>query len=65
MPTFVLLQQACSSDSPRIEYLACSGYIIPYFPPVIDGYAKHVNGLSPGRTGLSLSGYGFDKMWLD
>jgi peptide/nickel transport system substrate-binding protein len=40
------------------------GYIIPYFPPVIDGYAKNVGGVTPSLTGLSLSNYGFQRFWL-
>lgn len=40
------------------------GYIIPYFPPVIDGYSSRVHGLHPCRTGLSLSNYGFGSMWI-
>jgi peptide/nickel transport system substrate-binding protein len=40
------------------------GYIIPYFPPVIDGYAKTVGGVLPSRTGLSLTNYGFQRFWL-
>lgn len=41
------------------------GYIIPYFPPVIDGHAAKVQGVLPGKTGLSLNAYGFKSMWLD
>ncbi|HET9071693.1 MAG TPA: ABC transporter substrate-binding protein [Acidimicrobiales bacterium] len=41
------------------------GYIIPYFPPVIDGHAAKVQGVLPGKTGLSLNSYGFKSMWLD
>jgi peptide/nickel transport system substrate-binding protein len=40
------------------------GYIIPYFPPVIDGYAKSVGGVLPSKTGLSLTNYGFQRFWL-
>ncbi|MHB1510699.1 MAG: ABC transporter substrate-binding protein [Acidimicrobiales bacterium] len=40
------------------------GYIIPYFPPVIDGHAKNVGGVVPCLTGLSLSNYGFQDLWL-
>ncbi len=40
------------------------GYIIPYFPPVIDGYAKNVGGVLPSLTGLSLTNYGFQRFWL-
>ena len=40
------------------------GYIIPYFPPVIDGYSKKVGGVVECLTGLSLSNYGFHRMYL-
>jgi peptide/nickel transport system substrate-binding protein len=40
------------------------GYIIPYFPPTIDGYANNVNGVVPTKAGLSLGGYNFKAMWL-
>ncbi|MGH9302883.1 MAG: ABC transporter substrate-binding protein [Acidimicrobiales bacterium] len=40
------------------------GYIIPYFPPVIDGYRKNVGGVEPALTGLSLTNYGFQRFWL-
>jgi peptide/nickel transport system substrate-binding protein len=40
------------------------GYIIPYFPPVIDGYAKNIGGVTPSLTGLSLSNYGFQRFWF-
>jgi len=39
------------------------GYIIPYFPPVIDGYTKGVGGVKPSLTGLSLGNYSFQQMW--
>ncbi len=41
------------------------GYIIPYFPPVIDGHGAKVQGVVPSETGLSLNSYGFRSMWLD
>jgi peptide/nickel transport system substrate-binding protein len=40
------------------------GYIIPLFPPVIDGYAANVQGLVPSKTGLPLNAFGFKQMWL-
>jgi len=39
------------------------GYIIPYFPPVIDGHSKSVGGVVPSLTGLSLGNYGFHNMY--
>jgi peptide/nickel transport system substrate-binding protein len=46
-----------------IEYNE-GGYIIPYFPPVIDGYAPTVHGLVPGKAGIPLSHFRFKDMWL-
>ncbi|MDA8063035.1 MAG: ABC transporter substrate-binding protein, partial [Actinomycetota bacterium] len=40
------------------------GYIIPYFPPVIDGHLSRVEGVVANKTGLSLNKYGFKSMWL-
>ena len=42
-----------------------NGYIIPYFPPVIDGYSKHVHGVVGGKNGSSFNGCDFKEMWLD
>ena len=47
----------------RIDY-AEGGYIIPFFPPVIDGYGSNVNGLVPSKGGLSLNAYDFKQLWL-
>ncbi len=49
----------------QMEYSgAASGYIIPYFTPVIDAYASRVNGVVSSKTGLPLGAYGFKYMWL-
>jgi peptide/nickel transport system substrate-binding protein len=40
------------------------GYIIPFFPAVIDGYGANVNGLVPSKGGLSLNAYDFKNVWL-
>ena len=40
------------------------GYIIPFFPPVIDGYAQNVNGAVPSKTGTSINNWDFEHMWL-
>lgn len=42
-----------------------SGYIIPYFPPTIDGYGKHVRGLVPSKTGLPLGTFDFKRLWIE
>ena len=38
--------------------------IIPFFPPVIDGYGANVQGLAPSKAGLSLNAYDFKQVWL-
>jgi peptide/nickel transport system substrate-binding protein len=40
------------------------GYIIPFFPGVIDGYGTNVHGLVPSKGGLSLNAYDFKNIWL-
>jgi peptide/nickel transport system substrate-binding protein len=41
------------------------GYIIPFFPPVIDGYASKVHGLAPTKTtGLSFNNFDLKSVWL-
>jgi len=42
-----------------------NGYIIPYFPPVIDGYAKRVHGVIAAKNGASFNYNDFKHMWLD
>lgn len=39
------------------------GYIIPYFPPTIDGYGKKVGGVVTSKSGLSLGDFNFKDMW--
>jgi peptide/nickel transport system substrate-binding protein len=46
-----------------IEYQS-GAYIIPYFYPVIDGYARHVMGTHTAKTGQSFGNYDFKRMWL-
>ncbi|GAB3559298.1 ABC transporter substrate-binding protein [Spelaeicoccus albus] len=40
------------------------GYIIWGFSDQADAYQKYVAGLKPNRTGLSLSGFQFRRVWL-
>ncbi len=40
------------------------GYIIPLFPPVIDGVASHVNGIEPAKTGAPLNNYDWRQVWI-
>ena len=50
-------------DMQVIDYTS-GGYIIPYFPPVIDAHSQKVQGIKTSRTGLPLSNYGFKSMWF-
>jgi peptide/nickel transport system substrate-binding protein len=52
-----------AQDMQHIDYTQ-GGYIIPFFPPVIDGYGTNVNGLVPSKGGLSLNAYDFKRLWL-
>ena len=47
----------------KIEYDR-GGYIIPFFSPTIDGYAKNVMGVTEGKTGVSFNDFNFKKVWL-
>jgi peptide/nickel transport system substrate-binding protein len=40
------------------------GYIIPFFPGVIDSYGSNVHGLKPTKSGISLNSYQFTDVWL-
>ncbi|HXO09395.1 MAG TPA: ABC transporter substrate-binding protein [Solirubrobacteraceae bacterium] len=40
------------------------GYIIPFFPAVIDGYAPNVNGIVKSKLGASFNSWDFEHMWL-
>jgi peptide/nickel transport system substrate-binding protein len=52
-----------SYEMQRIDYTE-GGLIIPFFPPVIDGYGANVQGLVPSKAGLSLNSYDFKQVWL-
>jgi peptide/nickel transport system substrate-binding protein len=39
------------------------GWIVPYYPPIIDGFANDIHGVVPSLYGESLGNFGFDKMW--
>lgn len=47
----------------RIDYES-GGYIIPYFPPLIDGHTTQVQGLAPAKVGRPLFNYDFKILWL-
>jgi peptide/nickel transport system substrate-binding protein len=40
------------------------GYVIPFFPPVIDGYSPSVHGIVPSKTGGSFNNWDFAHMWV-
>jgi peptide/nickel transport system substrate-binding protein len=40
------------------------GYIIPFFPPVIDGYSPSVHGIVPSKTGGSFNNWDFAHLWV-
>ena len=57
------LRTELAREMQRLEYDQ-GGYIIPFFPPVIDGHGPNVGGLVPSRIGLSLNAYNFKNVWL-
>jgi peptide/nickel transport system substrate-binding protein len=40
------------------------GYIIPFFPPIIDGFAPHVHGIAQSKVGASFNDWDFEHVWL-
>ncbi len=61
--TDTALSTELAHEMQQIEYNE-GGYIIPFFPPVIDGFGTNVGGLVPSRSGLSLGAYDFKNVWL-
>jgi peptide/nickel transport system substrate-binding protein len=57
------LRTEMAHEMQQIEYNE-GGYIIPFFPPVIDGFGTNVGGLLPSKIGLSLNAYDFKGVWL-
>jgi peptide/nickel transport system substrate-binding protein len=57
-------QTAIAHEMQQIDYTE-GGYIIPYFPAVIDGFRSQVHGDVPCKTGQNLADYGFDKFWVE
>jgi len=47
----------------QIDY-SDGGYIIPLFPPVIDGVGANVHGVHPTRTGAPLNNYDWRTVWI-
>ena len=56
-------RQQLAQEMQQIDYTD-GGLIIPFFPPVIDGYGATVHGLVPSKGGLSLNAYDFKRIWL-
>lgn len=61
--TDVVKRKEIAYEMQTIEY-DTGGYIIPYFYPVIDAYAKKVMGTHTAATGQSFGNYDFKRMWL-
>jgi peptide/nickel transport system substrate-binding protein len=57
------LRTELAREMQQIEYNE-GGYVIPFFPPVIDGFGANVGGLVPSKSGLSLGAYDFKNVWL-
>ena len=56
-------QRSVIAEMQQIDYDS-GGYIIPYFPPIIDGYSSKVNGVIPSKVGASFNQYDFKNLWL-
>ena len=59
----VAKQTEIAHEMQMIDYNE-GGYIIPFFPAVIDGYAPNVNGIVKSKLGASLNSWDFEHMWL-
>lgn len=40
------------------------GYITPYFPPVIDGFAANVEGIAASKVGLPFNDWNLKSVWI-
>jgi peptide/nickel transport system substrate-binding protein len=56
-------RQEIANEMQMIDYTEGS-YIIPYFPPVLDGLSANVRGVVPGKSGLSLNSFNLAGVWL-
>jgi peptide/nickel transport system substrate-binding protein len=52
-----------AAEMQKIDYNE-GGYIIPYFPPVIDGYSSSVHGLVPSKAGLPMNSFRLEDVWM-
>ena len=41
------------------------GYIIPYFPPVIDAASTKIHGVVESKTGFPFNSYDFKHLWIE
>jgi peptide/nickel transport system substrate-binding protein len=60
--TDVSKQTQIAHEMQMIDYSE-GGYIIPFFPAVIDGYAPAVNGIVESKTGASFNNWDFEHIW--
>jgi peptide/nickel transport system substrate-binding protein len=56
-------QTDIAHEMQKIDYDE-GGYIIPFFSPVIDGYASNVQGVVPSKVGVSFNDYDLRRFWL-
>jgi peptide/nickel transport system substrate-binding protein len=74
-PTYTRLfyqAQATTSEGMRTEiahemqsiYYQESGYVIPCFTPIFDGYRKNVHGNVTSKTGQPFNAWDFKSLWL-
>jgi peptide/nickel transport system substrate-binding protein len=59
----VSMRNEIAHEMQMIDYNE-GGYIIPFFPAVIDGYAPNVNGIVESKTGSSFNNWDFQHIWL-
>lgn len=59
----VSMRNEIAHEMQMIDYNE-GGYIIPFFPAVIDGYLPSVNGIVESKTGSSFNNWDFQHMWL-
>ncbi|MFZ0382439.1 MAG: ABC transporter substrate-binding protein [Solirubrobacteraceae bacterium] len=57
------MRQEIAHEMQMIDYNE-GGYIIPFFPAVIDGFAPNVNGILQSKTGSSFNNWDFEHVWL-
>jgi peptide/nickel transport system substrate-binding protein len=57
-------KQAELAREMQMIYYDRGPYIIPFFSPTIDGFAKNVMGITSGKTGVPFNDFNFKKVWL-